>query len=77
MATTTTTRFELGDGLTMPGVGLGTFQMGGPACEAAVASALKAGYKHIDTAEGYMNEAEVSKGIQAPGLDIRGRYTRT
>ena len=75
--TMTTMRFELGDGLSMPGVGLGTFQMSGSACESAVKLALGAGYKHIDTAEGYRNEAEVGKGIHASGVDRASVYVTT
>ena len=47
-----TVRFELGDGLTMPFMGLGTFQMSSQASEAAVVPVLRAGCKHIDTSEG-------------------------
>ena len=70
-------RFELGDGNTMPGVGLGTFQVKGAACEAAVTAALRAGYRHIDTAEGYGNEGDVAKGIEAAGVDRASVFITT
>jgi 2,5-diketo-D-gluconate reductase A len=40
----------------MPLVGLGTWQMTGARCQAAVRSALEVGYRHIDTATMYRNE---------------------
>ncbi len=55
-------------GLTLPRVGLGTWPLAGPACQAAVESALALGYRHIDTAEMYANEAEVGAAISASGV---------
>ena len=55
-------------GLDMPKIGLGTSPMKGPECTAAVQSALGLGYRHIDTAEMYANEAEVGEGIAASGV---------
>lgn len=57
--------FTLGDGRKIPGVGAGTFQIDASDAEAAVATALKVGYRHIDTAEGYNNEAEIGKALHA------------
>jgi 2,5-diketo-D-gluconate reductase B len=54
--------------LTMPALGLGTWPMKGRDCEAAVESALGLGYRHIDTAEMYGNEAAVGAGIAASRL---------
>ena len=54
--------------LDMPKVGLGTYRMAGEACSALVASALDAGYRHIDTAEVYRNETEVGDGVRASGV---------
>jgi 2,5-diketo-D-gluconate reductase B len=54
--------------LTMPALGLGTWPLRGPDCEAAVESALGLGYRHIDTAEMYGNEEEVGAGIAASGV---------
>lgn len=56
------------DRLSIPKIGLGTWPMTGSACTAAVENALGIGYRHIDTAERYENEAEVGAGIAAAGL---------
>lgn len=50
-------------GLAMDTLGLGTWRMKGPECTAAVAHALSIGYRHIDTAEMYGNEAEVGAAL--------------
>lgn len=47
----------------MPLIGLGTWPLRGAECEAAIASALDLGYRHIDTAEMYGNEAEIGRAI--------------
>lgn len=54
--------------LRMPKLGLGTWPMKGAAAQAAVEGALGLGYRHIDTAEMYGNEAEVGRAIAASGL---------
>src|SRR5215470_2582583 len=59
----------LNDGNSMPQVGLGVWQTPPEETERAVATALDAGYRHIDTAAGYFNEREVGKAIaDAQGL---------
>jgi 2,5-diketo-D-gluconate reductase B len=50
-------------GLRMPKLGLGTFRMTGPDCTTAVLGALELGYRHIDTAEMYGNEADVGAAL--------------
>ncbi len=50
-------------GLTMPKLGLGTFRLTGEACTLAVLGALARGYRHIDTAKMYGNEAEVGAAL--------------
>ncbi len=55
-------------GMRMPKLGLGTWPMKGAQCVEAVQSALGLGYRHIDTAEMYGNEAEVGEAIAASGL---------
>jgi diketogulonate reductase-like aldo/keto reductase len=52
----------------IPALGLGTWPMRGQACVRAVAEALKLGYRHIDTAQMYGNEADVGAGIVASGI---------
>jgi 2,5-diketo-D-gluconate reductase A len=58
----------LAQGGTMPLVGLGTWQMTGARCQAAVAHALAVGYRHIDTAAMYRNEREVGRAVRDSGL---------
>lgn len=47
----------------MPIIGFGTFTISGKECIDAVINAIKAGYRHIDTAQSYENEAEVGYAI--------------
>lgn len=62
--------FQLNNNTTIPAVGFGVFMIpnDGPTYEATLA-ALKAGYRHIDTAAGYMNESDVGKAIKDSGID--------
>jgi 2,5-diketo-D-gluconate reductase A len=48
----------------MPLVGLGTWQMSGARCQAAVRAALEVGYRHLDTATMYGNEREVGRAVR-------------
>jgi 2,5-diketo-D-gluconate reductase B len=48
----------------IPKIGLGTYALNGENCINAIADALDMGYRHIDTAQYYNNEAEVGKGIK-------------
>ena len=60
----------LSNGLTMPMEGFGVFQVPDPSqCTQAVLDALHAGYRLIDTAAAYMNEAAVGKAIRQSGID--------
>lgn len=52
----------------MPLLGLGTWDLRGSAGRRAVAYALEAGYRHIDTATGYANEAQVGAALRDSGL---------
>ena len=55
---------ELGDGVAMPVLGLGVWQMAdGPETEQAVEWAVEAGYRHIDTAQMYRNERSVGAAL--------------
>lgn len=51
------------NGVTIPQLGLGTWQMQGEDCINAVRDALALGYRHIDTAKVYGNESEIGKVI--------------
>jgi len=60
---------ELSDGNRMPVLGLGVWQVpDGRECENAVLWALEAGYRHIDTAQAYGNEASVGRALQSSGV---------
>jgi diketogulonate reductase-like aldo/keto reductase len=59
----------LADGLQMPMLGLGVWQVpDGPACVNAVRWALELGYCHIDTAQAYGNEQSVGRALRDSGL---------
>lgn len=58
----------LNDGSKMPAIGLGTFMMQPVDAEEAVYQAIKAGYRLIDTANAYMNERAVGRGICKSGI---------
>ena len=59
----------LNDGRTIPQLGFGVFQIPPDETAQAVGAALEVGYRHIDTAQGYRNEAGVGAGLRASGLD--------
>ncbi|MDV8147621.1 aldo/keto reductase [Arthrobacter sp. B10-11] len=60
---------ELNDGHRIPQIGLGTWPLDDQQVAAAVAEAVEAGYRHIDTAVKYGNETGVGNGIRSSGLD--------
>ncbi len=60
---------ELNDGVNIPQLGFGVFQIKPDETAAAVKKALEIGYRHIDTAEMYGNEKQVAQGIRDAGLD--------
>ena len=60
---------ELRDGARLPQLGLGVFLVPPAEAERAVATALESGYRHVDTAAAYRNEAEVGRAVRASGLD--------
>ncbi|CAA6662727.1 unnamed protein product [Spirodela intermedia] len=55
--------FVLNTGARIPAIGLGTWLYGGDLCIAAVQTALRVGYRHIDCAHLYGNEIEVGKAL--------------
>lgn len=55
-------------GATIPAIGLGTWQLRGEACAQMVEAALRGGYTHVDTAQGYSNEEFVGEGLAASGV---------
>lgn len=60
---------ELNDGHRIPQIGLGTWPLDDKQVAAAVVDAVEAGYRHIDTAVKYGNEAGVGDGVRASGLE--------
>lgn len=63
------TATELVPGVMIPLIGLGTWPLVGEDAAAAVSQAITTGYRHIDTAENYANEAAVGEGIRRSGID--------
>jgi 2,5-diketo-D-gluconate reductase A len=60
---------QLNNGQTIPQFGFGVFLIPPGGTVEAVGTALQAGYRHIDTAEGYGNEREVGEAVRKSGLD--------
>ena len=69
------------NGARIPAIGLGTMTLKGDVCVEAVKSALRLGYRHIDTAERYGNETEVGEGLRqgiaAAGLERNDVFVTT
>ena len=64
-----TDTYTLSNGVHIPCVGFGTWQSkDGPEARDSVAEALRAGYRHIDTAQGYGNEESVGQAVKESGL---------
>ncbi|HCW7234841.1 TPA: aldo/keto reductase [Staphylococcus aureus] len=60
---------EISKDVKIPVLGFGVFQIPQEQTAEAVKEAIKAGYRHIDTAQSYLNETEVGQGIEASGID--------
>lgn len=58
----------LSNGVKMPKLGYGVYQVTKDECERCVSDALKVGYRHIDTAQSYFNEEEVGNAIKKSGI---------
>lgn len=58
----------LSNGVKMPQLGYGVYQVDKEECERCVLDALKVGYRHIDTAQSYFNEEEVGNAIAKSGV---------
>ncbi len=67
----------LADGVAMPLIGFGTWQLRGRPAYEAVRYALEVGYRHIDTATMYGNEAEVGRALADSGLDREDVFVTT
>ncbi len=62
---------------TMPSLGMGTFRLEGETAYSAVKMALETGYRHIDTAQIYANEAEVGQALADSNLTREGFFLTT
>jgi diketogulonate reductase-like aldo/keto reductase len=60
--------FAEAHGARIPMLGLGTWRLAGQVCVRIVDQALRLGYRHVDTAQGYENEAEVGEGLRHSGV---------
>lgn len=60
--------FQLANGVLIPANGFGVYQVSKEDCTKSVLLALKAGYRHIDTAQSYFNEEQVGKAIEESGI---------
>ncbi|MBC1729274.1 aldo/keto reductase [Listeria seeligeri] len=69
---------KLNNGVEIPILGFGTYQITEPEeAEKAIIEAIKAGYRHIDTAQSYMNEEAVGKGIAESGVSREELFITT
>ena len=64
-------------GLTIPLIGLGTWELRGRKCKKVVRKSLELGYRHIDTAAMYENESEVGVGLAESGVDRNDVFLTT
>lgn len=68
---------EISKDVKIPVLGFGVFQIPQEETKNAVIEAIKAGYRHIDTAQSYLNETEVGQGIKASGVDREALFITT
>lgn len=61
----------------VPSVGIGTYRTGGYECFNAVSEALEVGYRHVDTAMAYENEAAVGRAIEVSSVDREDVFVTT
>ena len=67
----------LNDGTSIPQLGLGTYGLWNEEGSAVVAQAIEFGYRHLDTAARYENEAAVGEGIRRSGIDRTELFVTT
>ena len=68
---------KLANGVEIPKIGYGVFQVGKEDAPRCVREAIETGYRHIDTAQSYFNEAEVGQGIKDSGIDRKNLFLTT
>lgn len=69
--------YTLQNGVKIPKLGLGTWLIDDDAVEDVVAQAIADGYRHIDTAQAYGNEAGVGRGVRKSGVDRGDLFVTT
>ena len=69
--------FKLNNGIEMPAVGFGVFQIENGGTKQAVLNAIDAGYRLLDTAQAYGNEAEVGEAIKETSVDRNDLIIKT
>ncbi len=67
----------LSNGVKMPQLGYGVYQVTKEECERCVTDALEVGYRAIDTAQSYFNEAEVGEAIAKSGINRKEIFLTT
>src|SRR5262245_61071304 len=70
-------KFTLSNGVEIPKLGLGTWEISDTDVVQAVKEAAQIGYRHIDTAQGYQNERGVGEGIRACGVKREDMFVTT
>ncbi|CAM4251045.1 aldo/keto reductase [Paenibacillus typhae] len=69
--------FKLANGVEIPKLGLGTWLLDDEQAARAVRDAVSIGYRHIDTAQAYMNEAGVGEGVRSSGISREELFITT
>ncbi|MGT2753542.1 aldo/keto reductase [Streptococcus ovis] len=69
--------YTMNNGLAIPAIGFGTFDSDGDELYNAVLAALKAGYRHIDTAAYYGNEESIGRAIRDSGIPRKELFITT
>lgn len=67
----------LSNGVKMPQLGYGVYQVTQEECERCVSDALAVGYRSIDTAQAYFNEEQVGAAIEKSGVDRKDIFLTT
>ncbi len=68
---------KLNNGIEIPSMGFGTYKMAPEDTKASVLCALRSGWRHIDTAAFYRNEAEVGEAVRESGIARREIFVTT
>ena len=69
--------YTLSNGVKIPRLGLGTWKIDDNKAAQAVRDAVRIGYRHIDTAQGYSNERGVGEGVRTSGVSREAIFVTT